>query len=192
MANGCISRAKTVTGKETTCEAARSRGFAFFNVGWAPCPSNLRCACEQQSIGTRDGQGTQPSRPSLPKWWVAGALLASRKPSTYRTKVPELPRNAKRPGHVDRCGLHPTFCLDGPLRSSHLQNGDHPAAITLHRRVQKPGNVAVLRCTNSHATIRGSRNRDFVDGRVAKQADAQDLKSCGMKIPCGFEPRLGY
>ena len=28
-------------------------------------------------------------------------------------------------------------------------------------------------------------------GRVAKQADAQDLKSCGTKVPCGFEPRLG-
>ena len=35
------------------------------------------------------------------------------------------------------------------------------------------------------------RNNPWLDGRVAKQADAQDLKSCGTKVPCGFEPRLG-
>ena len=29
-------------------------------------------------------------------------------------------------------------------------------------------------------------------GRVAKQADASDLKSGSTKVECGFEPRLGH
>ncbi len=29
-------------------------------------------------------------------------------------------------------------------------------------------------------------------GRVAKLADARDLKSRGERSPCGFDPRLGH
>ena len=29
-------------------------------------------------------------------------------------------------------------------------------------------------------------------GRMAELADAQDLKSCGRNLPCGFESRSGY
>ncbi len=42
------------------------------------------------------------------------------------------------------------------------------------------------------SVVNSTRQSAIATGRVAKQADAQDLKSCGTKIPCGFEPRLGY
>ena len=61
-------------------------------------------------------------------------------------------------------------------------------------------NAAVLHELAQHATIAflaiegddtgKTRHRNTL-GRVAKQADASDLKSGGSNIPCGFEPRLG-
>ncbi len=46
---------------------------------------------------------------------------------------------------------------------------------------------AVLRRHSRYATIAFPENT----GRVAKLADAQDLKSCVRNRTCGFEPRLG-